>query len=85
MRKFTLLWQVAHYIDRNHKFFGCPFSNQSTLDILGNLNHVIQTTPMVRGATYKAWMDIDGYGILKTLITVEKHPDGYWMVSECRA
>ena len=83
MMKFTHLPQVALFIDRHHTVFGCPFV-ESTLSVLGNLNHQIMNTP-VCGATYNAWLKLDDGSEMKTLITIEKHPDGYWMYTEQKA
>lgn len=81
MMKFTHLPQVAHFIDKHHSVFGCPFNTRSTLSVLGDLNQQIMTTP-VCGATFKAWMKIDGQADLPTLIEINKHPDGYWTYTE---
>lgn len=78
---FTTLPKVAHFIDKHHSVFGCPFNQNSTLDVLGNLNHQIMTSA-VTGATYKAWLHVDGEADLMTLITIEKHPDGFWTYTE---
>jgi hypothetical protein len=81
MTTFTTLPQVAHFIDRHHSVFGCPFNTKSTLSVLGDLNHMIRTSA-VCGATYNAWLKLDDGSELPTQIEINKHPDGYWMVTE---
>lgn len=81
MAKFTTLPQVAHYIDRHHSVFGCPFDTRSTLSILGDLNYQIKSSS-VCGATYNAMLKLDGGSGLPTQIEISKHPDGYWLVTE---
>ena len=84
---FTHLPQVANYIKKHHFAFGEHYGDiNDTLDILGKLNTCIQTTACV-GATFEAWQYAKGYrnGILKTLITIEKSPEGFWTVTEIAA
>jgi len=80
--KFTNLPAVAHFIDRHHSVFGCPIKTMSTLDVLGNLNRQIKTCRAVTGATYKAWLHVDGEPEMMTLITIEKNKDGFWVYTE---
>ena len=82
MRIFGTLPQVAQYINRNHTVFGCPFATEPTLTILGNMNRQMMENPAIKGMTFKAWMNAEGYGILKTYITIEKHPEGGWTCVE---
>ena len=80
---FTHLPAVASFINRHHCAFGAlECGTDETLRILGDLNHSIQTSPAVVGATYKAWQYNQDCGILKTFITVEKDPAGFWTVTE---
>lgn len=77
---FTHLPKIASFIRKHHILFaGYPV--EQALSVLGRLNASINSSAVI-GATFTAYQNIEGCGLLKSEIYIGRSDKGYWIYEE---